>query len=141
MGQALLIYGDWETCRQKHMKLSREVKASPGHQEISSRLSGWLSGCDKPRHRPQWPKLQGQRAERSRGLSEELPPTPLLQGWADEGELTYLLPEARVAMGYGDAGESVEAGSAWHLVHSEGLGPLWNQARKRKTASWCQRLQ
>lgn len=132
-----MIYGDWETCRQKHVKLRREVKASPGHQETSS----MLSGCDKPRHRPQWPKLQGQRAEKSRGLSEELPQTPLLRGWTDEGELAYLLPEARVAMGYGDAGESIEAGSVWPLVPSEGLGPLWNQARNRKTASWCQRLQ
>lgn len=82
MGHALLIYGNWETCRQKPMKLRSEVKVRTRDQETSRTLSG----CDKLRHGTQWLKLQGQRAERSEGLREELRETPLLKGRREEGE-------------------------------------------------------
>lgn len=130
LGYALLIYGDWETGRRKPVELTSEVKASPRDQEISRRPSG----CDKLRHGPQWPKLQGQHAERSRGLREELGETPRLQGWTKEGELGYSQKQrSRWGIEKQEKVLRQEVPGTW--VHSEGLGPLWNQARNRKTES------
>ena len=53
---------------------------------------------------------------------------------ADRGEgASNLSPEVTVRMVYREAGESAEAGSNW--LRTEGLRPLWNQARNRKKAS------
>lgn len=82
LGLALLIYGNWETCRQKPVKLKGEVKVRTRDQEMSRTLSG----CDKLRHGPPWLKLQGEQAARSGGLREELRETPLLKGQTEEGE-------------------------------------------------------
>lgn len=136
LGYALLIYGDWEPGRRKPVELASEVKASPRDQEIGRRLSG----CDKLGHGPQWPKLQGQRAERSRGLREELGETPWLQRWTDEGELGYSQKQrSRRSIEKQEKVLRQEAPGTW--VHSEELGPLWNQARNRRPRAWCQGLQ